>query len=73
MARYRVGDKVIITQELYLGSWLRAGGEGIVRWIGDNDGQTLYHVDAEGGQYTFVESELSTPDAGGTKQVSKYY
>ena len=61
MGYFKVGDKVIIRQDIYLGSWLRAGGQGIVRWIRDNDGQALYHVDAEGGQYTFVESELSFP------------
>jgi hypothetical protein len=54
----KVGDKVTVRSDLYLGKWIVAGGQGVIVRIGDNDGQPIYHVDIEGVQYSFVRSEL---------------
>ena len=58
MGKLKVGDKVTVRQDIYLGNWLMAGGEGVIVAIGDNEGQPLYHVEVKGVQYTFVDGEL---------------
>ena len=59
MKNLKVGDKVTIKSDLYLGQWLVAGGQGIIEYICDSEGQTIYHVNVEGKQYSFVRSELN--------------
>lgn len=54
----KVGDKVAIRSDIYLGKWIVAGGQGTIVRIGDNGGQPIYHVNIEGVQYSFVRSEL---------------
>lgn len=54
----KVGDTVTVRSDLYLGQWVVAGGQGRIVRIGDNDGQSIYHVDIKGIQYSFVRDEL---------------
>lgn len=62
MKKLKVGDKVTVRSDLYLGKWLVAGGHGVIvriaEQVGFSFGQTIYHVDIEGVQYSFVRSEL---------------
>lgn len=53
-----VGDKVTVRSDIYLGQWVGAGKQGEIVRIGNSEGQTIYHVNIEGVQYSFVESEL---------------
>ena len=59
MKRLEVGDKVTVKSELYLGHWIKPLCEGVIARIGDSEGQTIYHVDIDGKQYSFVRSELT--------------
>ncbi len=54
----RVGERVTVRSDIYLGQWVGAGKQGVIVRIGDSEGQTIYHVDIEGIQYSFVGSEL---------------
>ena len=53
-----VGEKVTVRSDIYLGQWVGAGKQGVIVQIGNSDGQTIYHVNIKGIQYSFVESEL---------------
>lgn len=55
----KVGDKVTVKSELYLGHWIKPFCEGVIVRIGDSAGQTIYHVDIDGKQYSFVRGELN--------------
>jgi hypothetical protein len=54
-----VGDTVTVKSELYLGHWIKPFCEGVIVRIGDSEGQTIYHVNIGGKQYSFVRGELN--------------
>lgn len=58
MKKLSIGDTVTVRSNIYLGQWVGAGKKGVIARMGDNDGQSIYHVVIEGVQYSFVESEL---------------
>ena len=58
MKALEVGDKVTVRSDIYLGHWVGAGKQGVIVRIGNSEGQAIYHVNIEGVQYSFVESEL---------------
>lgn len=58
MKTLKVGDKVTVRSELYLGQWIKPFCGGVIVRISDSEGQTIYHVDIDGKQYSFVRDEL---------------
>ena len=56
--RLRVGDTVTVKSDLYLGHWLNAGRTGVIVRINSDSEQTIYHVNIDNKQYSFVRSEL---------------
>lgn len=57
-SRLRVGDIVTVKSDLYLGHWLNAGRTGAIVRIDSDSEQTIYHVNIDNKQYSFVRSEL---------------
>lgn len=73
MKTLSVGDRVTVRSDIYLGQWLVAGGKGVIVRLGDNGGQTLYHVDIAGVQYTFTRGELCDGTIGIGRSVYRVH
>ena len=57
--KLKLGDKVTVAHDIYLGLWLKSGDEGVITACPSPPLREYYTVKIKGHEYTMAEAEVA--------------